>query len=284
MSVLTSSPEKQQLDRGPLRFVSSARQGNSLREVWRYRELLRGLVVRNLKVKYQRSMLGFIWTLLNPLLTIAVLTLVFTYFIKIKVEHYWAFVFSGYFVWNFMLQMLSSATYILAEHAPLRRSVAFPSEVLVLATAASRLVEFAVEMVIAVLLLIVVQHGRIPASFVLLPWLIVIQILLAIGLAMPIATLSVFYSDVQHAMPIVLLMLFYLSPVFYPATLVPAPLRPFYFLNPIAGLLTLFHDALYSGKWPSPILLAGVSLAAIGLCALGYAIFNQYKRLFAEIV
>jgi ABC-type polysaccharide/polyol phosphate export permease len=265
-------------------LVISARRPNALGEIWRYRELLRGLIVRNLKVKYQRSVLGFIWTLLNPLLTIAVLTLVFTWFLKIRVEHYWAFVFSGYFVWNFMLQMLSSATYILAEHAPLRRSVASPSEVLVLATAASRLVEFGVEMLIAVLLLILVLHGYVPASFVLLPWLIVIQVLLAIGLAMPIATLSVFYSDVQHAVPILLLMLFYLSPVFYPASLVPENLRPFYFLNPVAGLLTLFHDTLYSGKWPSLTLLLGVSLAAIGLCALGYAIFNRYKRLFAEIV
>jgi ABC-type polysaccharide/polyol phosphate export permease len=252
--------------------------------VWRYRELLRVLVVRNLKVKYQRSMLGFIWTLLNPMMTIAVLTVVFTYFIKIRLEHYWAFVFSGYFVWNFMLQMLSSATYVLAEHAPLRRSVAFPSEVLVLATAASRLVEFAIEMAIALLLLVLAHHGRVPSSFVLLPLLIGIQVLLAIGLAFPIATLSVFYSDVQHAIPILLLMLFYLSPVFYPVTLVPETLRSLYFLTPIAGLLTLYHDTLYGGHWPSAALLGGMVLAAAGLSAVGYAIFNHYKKLFAEIV
>ena len=283
MSAATIEPGKP-VGGGPPLFVSSARQASPLREVWRYRELLRGLIVRNLKVKYQRSMLGFIWTLLNPLMTIAVLTVVFTYFIKIRVEDYWAFVFSGYFVWNFMLQMLSSATYIMAEHAPLRRSVAFPSEVLVLATAASRLVEFAVEMAIAVLLLIVIHHGSVPASFALLPLLIMIQVLLAIGLALPIATLSVFYSDVQHAIPIVLLMLFYLSPVFYPATMVPDTLRLLYFLNPIAGLLTLFHDALYGGQWPSLRLLGGMFLASVGLCTAGYAIFNRYKKLFAEIV
>ena len=269
---------------GPPRFISSSRQGSAFGEVWRYRELLRGLIVRNLKVKYQRSMLGFIWTLLNPLLTITVLTVVFTYFIKIRVPNYWAFVFSGYFVWNFMLQMISTATYVLAEHAPLRRSVAFPSEVLLFAAAASRLVEFAIEMAIAVLLLIVIHHEGIPASFVLLPLLITLQVLLAIGLAFPVATLSVFYSDVQHAIPILLLMLFYLSPVFYPATMVPASLLPFYYLNPIAGLLTLYHDSLYGGQWPSPVLLASMTVASVGLCGLGYAIFNRYKRLFAEIV
>jgi len=269
---------------GPPRFVSSSRHGSALGEVWRYRELLRGLIVRNLKVKYQRSMLGFIWTLLNPLLTIAVLTVVFTYFIKIRVPHYWAFVFSGYFVWNFMLQMISTATYVLAEHAPLRRSVAFPSEVLLFAAAASRLVEFAIEMAIAVILLIVIHHGTVPPSFILLPLLITLQVLLAIGLAFPVATLSVFYSDVQHAIPIMLLMLFYLSPVFYPASLVPLALRPFYFLNPIAGLLTLYHDALYGGHWPSGALLACMTVGSVGLCWVGYTLFNRYKRLFAEIV
>jgi ABC-type polysaccharide/polyol phosphate export permease len=260
------------------------RRPGVLADVWRYRELLRSLVVRNLKVKYQRSVLGFVWTLLNPLLTIAVLTMVFSYFIRIQVPHYWAFVFSGYFVWNFMQQMLSSATYILAEHASLRRSVAFPSEVLILATAASRLVEFAVEMAIALALLAIFLHHGVPSSYLLLPWLIVIQILLAIGLAMPIATLSVFYSDVQHAIPILLLMLFYLSPVFYPATLVPDPLRSLYFLNPIAGLLTLYHEAVYTGRWPSASLLAAVSSAALGTTVLGYLVFNRYKNLFAEIV
>jgi ABC-type polysaccharide/polyol phosphate export permease len=275
---------RQPFPKGPLLIATSTRNGASLREVWRYREFLRGLIVRNLKVKYQRSMLGFVWTLLNPLLTIGVLTLVFSYFIKIRIEDYWAFVFSGYFVWNFMSQMLSVATYILAEHAPLRRSVAFPSEVLVFATAASRLVEFSIEMAIAVVLLIVAHHHGVPSSFALLPFLIAIQVLLAVGLAMPIATLSVFYSDVQHAMPILLLMLFYLSPVFYPVTLVPAALQPFYFLNPLAGLLTLFHEVLYAGVWPSGWLLAGVTLAAVGCCAIGYLIFNKYKVLFAEIV
>ena len=268
---------------GPLRFTSSSRPGSAFGEVWRYRELLRGLIVRNLKVKYQRSMLGFIWTLLNPLLTIAVLTIVFTYFIKIQVPNYWAFVFSGYFVWNFMLQMISTATYVMAEHAPLRRSVAFPSEVLLFAAAASRLVEFAIEMAIAVLLLIFIHHGTVPPSFILLPLLVTLQVLLAIGLAFPVATLSVFYSDVQHAIPILLLMLFYLSPVFYPATMVPESLLPFYYLNPIAGLLTLYHDSLYGGHWPSPVLLASMTVASVGLCGLGYALFNRYKRLFAEI-
>ena len=93
--------------------------------------------------------------------------------------------------------------------------------------------------------------------------LILIQLLLAIGLALPIATLSVFYYDVYHALPIALTTLFYLSPVFYPAQMVPAAARPYFFLNPIAGLLTLYQDVVYAGKMPDPMLLVGTAWAAV---------------------
>ena len=107
---------------------------------------------------------------------------------------------------------------------------------------------------------------------------------MAIGLALPIATLSVFYHDVHHALPIALASLFYLSPVFYPATMVPEALRAVYFLNPIAGLLTLYHDVVYAGQWPSALLLGGTALETALVCAFGYAVFHRYASVFAEVV
>ena len=255
-----------------------------LHRLWRFRELLRGLIVRNLKVKYQRSLLGFVWTLLNPLLTVAILVLVFSHVVRIPLPNYWAFVLSGYFVWNCILQTLNTGTYIFAEHSRLTRSVAFPSEILVFGAVGSRLVEFMAEITLIMAMLAVFHHSRIPASFALLPVLLVIQVLLVIGLALPIATLSVFYYDVQHALPIALTTLFYLSPVFYPAEMVPVAARSFYFLNPIAGLLTLYHEILYVGRMPSLSLLYGMIVAAVAIYAIGYAIFNRYASVFAEIV
>jgi ABC-type polysaccharide/polyol phosphate export permease len=156
--------------------------------------------------------------------------------------------------------------------------------VLVLGSLASRLVEFGVELSLVVLALALVHHHGLPASFALLPLLVVLQTLLVLGLVLPLATLSVFYSDVQHALPILLMVLFYVSPVFYPARLVPATLYHLYFLNPIAGLLTLYQTVLYEGRLPSPALLAGVAAVAVVVCWLGHAIFHRYKGLFAELV
>ena len=271
-----------QIDSPRVRRVSG--RPGSIAELWRYQELLRSLVVRNLKVKYQRSALGFVWTLLNPLLTVGVLVVVFSYVIRIKVPNYWAFLLSGYFVWNFVTQMITTSTTFLSQHATLRRSVAFPLEIPLFAATGSRLVEFAVELALALLGLILFYHHGVPASYVLLPLLLVLQVLIVTGLALCVATLAGFYHDVQHVIPVLLLMLFYLSPVFYPATLVPEPLQPLYYLNPIAGLLTAYHTVLYQGEFPSLALLGGLSGLAFVLSMLGYGLFNRFKPILVELV
>jgi len=130
----------------------------------------------------------------------------------------------------------------------------------------------------------VVFHLKtVPPAFLLLPVLIVLQVLIAVGLSMIVATLAVFYRDAEHALPVVFLVLFYLSPVFYPASLVPAFARVFYLANPIAGLLTLYHAVLYRGELPPADLVTWVAVAAVGLYALGYAVFNRGKAASVEI-
>ncbi|HJU89669.1 MAG TPA: ABC transporter permease [Gemmatimonadaceae bacterium] len=253
-------------------------------ELWSYRELLRRLVIRNLKVRYQRSVLGFAWALLNPLLTIAILVGVFGVIIRLPVEQYWAFLLSGYFAWVFVMHTLGTSTFAISEQASIVKSVALPTEILVLSAVTSRLIELVAELMLVVLVLVVVRHGGIPISLVLLPVLVTILLLMTVGLALPAACLAVFFRDVQHAMPVALTMLAYISPVFYPVDLVPDRLRMLYMLNPIAGVLTLFHRVLYEGRFPSASHLFVVSLAAILIFVIGYAFFRRYRALLAEIV
>jgi lipopolysaccharide transport system permease protein len=267
-----------------VRVAGTADGPSRLTQVWHHRELLRSMIIRNLKVKYQRSLLGFVWTLFNPLATVAILVLIFSHVVRIPLTNYWAFVLSGYFVWNCMLQTLNMGTYIFAEHSRLTRSVSFPSEILVFGAVGSRVVEFLAEIILIMALLAAFHHFHIPASYALLPVLVVLQILIAIGLALPIATLSVFYYDVQHALPIALTTLFYLSPVFYPVEMVPEAVRPFYFMNPMAGLLSLYHHILYLGRMPPLPLLLGVIAAALVVYSVGYAVFKRYASVYAEIV
>lgn len=256
----------------------------TLTELWAYRELLRSLVVRNLKIKYQRSLFGFLWTLLNPIMTVGVLGVVFTHIVKIPMHHYMAFLLSSYFVWNFMLQTISSGTFLLAEHAQLIRSVAFPKEIPVLAGVISRFVEFGIELTLVLTIICIFHHHYVPLSLVALPYLLIVQFVLALGLVLPIAALAIFYRDIQHFLPIVLTVLFYVSPVFYPVSMVPEALRPYYLMNPIAQLLTLYRAVIYEGVMPSMGSLATLAGVAVIILWGGYAIFCRYKADVAELI
>jgi ABC-type polysaccharide/polyol phosphate export permease len=240
--------------------------------------------MRNLMVKYQRSLLGFFWTLINPIVTVAVLIAVFSHVVRIAVPDYWAFLLSGYFVWNFIIQTLSMGTYIFAEHSKLLRTASFPSEILVFSAAIAKLTEFAIAMGLVLIALIAFHHHGFPRGFFLMPLLVFMQMLLVIGLALPITCLSVFYYDVHHALPIALATLFYASPVFYPVSLVPEIIRPYYMLNPIAGLLKLFHISIYEGKLPPVSLLIGMLVFSTAIFIVGYAIYRRYENIYAEIV
>jgi ABC-type polysaccharide/polyol phosphate export permease len=252
-------------------------------ELWRFRGLLRSLIIRDLKVKYQRSLLGLVWTLLNPLLTVAILVTVFSYVLRIQVDRYWAFLISGLFAWNFLQQCLYHAVALLRDNAHLNRSVYFPREILLLGAAMSKMVEFLIELAIVTLVLLVFHHHTIPSSFVVCPIIIAILFVMVVGLMFPLAVLAVFFYDVQQALPIVVLSLFYLSPVFYPVEMVPESFRPFMYLNPITGILSLFHTVFYSGLWPSWTLLGTVAATAMALFALGYWIFRRYQGICVEI-
>jgi len=257
---------------------------SEVRSIWQFRELLRGLVVRNLKLKYQRSLLGFLWTLANPILTVVVLTMVFSVIVRLEIPNYWAFLVSGYFVWHFASQGINTGTYVFFEHADLIRTVAFPSEILVFSSVLSRFVEFLVAIAVVGIVLAAQLHHTVPASFVLLPWLFLLILLTVLGLTFPVAAASAFYYDIKHALPVALMTLFYLSPVFYPSRIVPEPFRVVYFLNPLAGLLTLCQTVLYDGAWPSIGLLTVATAYSVLVFVLGFVVFNKYEALYPEIV
>ena len=252
--------------------------------LWRFRGLLRNMVVRNIRVKYQSSLLGFAWTLLNPLLILTILLVVFTRVVRIPIENYWAFLVSGFFVWNNVNQILNYGTLVIEEHGPLVRNYSFPGEIPVIAGVTSRTVEFALELVIvSVLLAIFHQHG-VTLSLVMIPLLIVVQMMLILGLTLLVATLSVFYEDVRHLLPIGLTALFYVSPVFYSIDLVPEEVRRVFLLNPFAQLLVSYQTVLYEGAIPSPGDLSVLALSATAWLVVGLVVFRRYRGLFAEII
>jgi ABC-2 type transport system permease protein len=262
----------------------STELGHELRRLWSFRELLKQLVLRELKLKHKSSVLGVAWTLLNPVLMLLILLAVFTQVVRVPIPSYWAFLLSGYFVWHFMSHALGTGSSILSGYSVFIRSAAIPNEIPVVAAVLSRLIEFCVELLLIAVLLAAFHHGSLPASFSLLPILLVPQLLIAIGLALPLAAVSVFYYDVRQMVPIAVTALFYLTPVFYSLDLVPEPLRYVLYLNPLTGLLDLYRLVLYEGAFPSFWNLGAMAAVSFGIGSVGYAIFNRNKHVFPEIV
>ena len=256
----------------------------SVAELWTVRELFRQLVIRNLKVRYQRSFLGFVWLLANPILSAATLVMVFAYIVRLPVVDYWAFVLSGYFAWVFVAHTVGTSTFIIAEHAAMAKSVALPMDIFVLAAAGSRLIEFAAELLLAVVILAVFHHHRLPASFLLLPLAVLLLVLITLGLAFPAAALGAHFRDVQHGLPVALTMLMYASPVFYPARLVPGEFSTLYLVNPFAQILTLFHVVLYEGRLPTALQLAVATTTSLAVYVAGHLQFRRRRALLPEII
>jgi len=274
------------------RIASQTRQSGGSRprltpqlwEVWHYRELIWNLTARDLKVKYQRSWLGFLWTLLNPLVTVAVLIAVFSYVVRLPIRNYWAFLLSGYFAWNFFSLTLNGGVQAAVGNALLTRSAYFPQEVIIISSALARLLEFFGELAIILILLAVFHHKGFPLSFLMILPITLILLLFSIGISFPLVTLAVYYEDTVQAIPLATIALFYASPVFYTVDLVPESVRVIYLLNPVALILSLWHTALYQGEMPDLLVLLVSAGIAIVFAWLGYALFNRKKREFAEIV
>lgn len=279
--------------------VAAPRGAASLRELWAYRDLLRHLTGRELKVKYKRSALGWLWSLANPLLVAAVFTLVFAFFLKVPppagaggLHSYGLFLLCALLPWNFTSNVLTLGTASIVGGADLVRKVYFPRAVLVLSHVLAILVAFLIELVV-LLGLIVAFGGRLGGALVALPLLIGLQALFATGLALLVAALNVFFRDLQHLIGILLMIWFYGTPVIYPPDRIPAevawggldvPVKAIMGANPMALFADAYRDVLYHARFPASgeiLLIAAISIAVLAVC---YRAFRRMEPRFAEEV
>jgi ABC-type polysaccharide/polyol phosphate export permease len=273
---------------------------HNIKELWRYRDLVRNLVVRDLKARYKNSILGFFWSLVNPLLMMAVFSVVFTYMMPSRsIPHFPIFALCAILPWNFFNTSIMGSITSIVGNAHLIKKVYFPREVLPLSTVLSNLVNFALAMVVLFAALFAVGIGLTPWAL-LLPIVIFVQLLFTLGLAFLLSTLNVFYRDVAMIMDVLLLAWFFLTPVMYPIDILPEQAmvlgielpvqRLTYILNPMASLIASYRSILYGsiqGGPPGPPgadFFLRTALTASVVFVVGYAVFCHYHPTFGEAV
>ena len=255
-----------------------------MHSLYRYRELIRNLVVKDLKIKYRDSTIGFLWSLVNPLLLILVYSFVFSHILKVGVVNFSYFLLIGILPWNFFAQSVMMATGSILENGGLIRKVAMPMEVFPVATVLFNLAQFALALLVFLPMALLFFH--VSMSWVTL-WfvpLLLLHMLFTIGLSFIVSTATVFYRDVRHFVEIFLTLLFWLTPIIYDIKSIPASLRSVIYLNPQAFFILSYQDVLYHQIVPgSSRLLVLMSLTLASLL-IGYLVNRSYKARFAEEV
>ena len=245
------------------------------------RDLLRELVVRDMKLRYKRSVLGLAWSLINPLAQLLVLYLIFSLVLPLDIPNYPVFLFTGLLVWTWFQSSLLSATSVILENPDLIRRPGFPVAVLPVVTVITQLIHFLLALPI-LLIFLLFSHIRLTGTILLLPLIITLQFVFTLSLTYLVAAVHVTFRDTQYLLGILLLLGFYLSPIFYEASLIPAGFQFIYHLNPMVDLINAYRTILIQGELPDylPLLLLGV--VSTGLLAAGYRIFVQSSYRFIE--
>jgi len=264
-----------------------------LRELWNYRELIRNLVVRNLKVRYRSSILGIAWSWLNPMLMMVVYTVFFTILIHNETPRYPVLLLCGLLPWSFFNDSILQATGSIVGNAHLIKKIYFPREVLPISLVLSNLVNFLVALPIY-FLMVPIYGAPLTWWILLLPLTILLQTALIMGMAFFLSTLNVFYRDTQHILGALTLAWFFLTPVFYPIDTVPqeAHLLGISFnaqlwlrrLNPMASLIASYRDLLYRGAPTGLDFLLRTAVTSLIVLVAGYLVFLRYSPRFGEEV
>lgn len=258
---------------------------NQLHEIADYRNLLLELTRKELRLKYRRSNLGILWSLLNPLLMMLVYTLVFSVIARFPIRHYPMLVLPGLLAWNFMGSALTQSANVVVFNQNLVKKVYFPHEVLPLATVGANLINFLLSLLVLIPFLI---YFRPPlmASLVLLPLLFLFETAFIAGLALLVSSLNVFFRDIEYLLGILLLMWFFVTPVIYPysSAVIPHLVRSLLVVNPMTWLLDSYQQILYWGDWPRAAFVLGYGALSLLLLWGGALLFASLKVHFAEEV
>lgn len=263
-----------------------------LREIYQYRELLRNLVVSDLKARYKNSVLGFFWSLLNPLGMMLVFTLIFGLLVpNVQIERYPLFLLCGLLPWNYFSASVQGSLYSVLGNAGLVKKVYFPRAILPIATVLSQLINFLLAFIILFAALIIFQSNFSPWLW-LLPLVILVQTIFSIGIALILSTMNVFYRDTAMIMDVVMLAWFFLTPVFYTTNMLPAsitilgitlnPQRLLYILNPMASLVNMYRDLLYWGYRTDLDFFLRTAATAVAVLLFGAWFFYRYSGRFGE--
>lgn len=264
-----------------------------VQETWNHRSIIRNLTERELKVKYKKSLLGWVWSLLNPLATLVIYSIVFGTFLKVKppvggngdLQSFPLYLFAALVMWNFFGAVVNGSMSAMTAAGPLIRKVYLPPECIVFSVMGAAVLQTLVEAAILAAIMIVV--GNASLTFLVFPFLLVMLLLFTAGIAMVTSLLNVYYRDVGYLVAIAMNFLFYATPIVYTLTIVPEethgiPARDIIEANPMTQFVMASRDVFYELQVPSLGRLAYITAWSLGVFVIGWWVFARRSGDIAE--
>lgn len=254
---------------------------NVFKNLYKYRELLKTNVKKEIRGKYKNSFLGVLWSFLNPLLQIIVYAVVFQVILKNPKEDYAIFLCCGLIPWTFFSSAITRSAFTMIENGNIIKKVYFPREILPISIVTSEAVNFIISTVI---ILGFVIFGGIGLSkyIIFYPIVLLAQYILLIAIALIVSSISVYVRDLQHLIGVAMQLLFYATPIVYSSETIPDSFKWILNLNPMTYIINGYRDIFYNQTMIDIVPLLILILISIVACVVGYIIFNKLQKGFAE--
>jgi lipopolysaccharide transport system permease protein len=286
-SIASSSPSSEVRPGTPMLSIRPPRgwAAVNLREVWHFRELLTTLAGRDLKVRYKQTALGVIWVVLQPIMAAGVFSVVFGQILKAPTDGipYFLFSFTGMLGWNLFSNVISRSSVCLTGNSNLISKIFFPRLVLPMSTVCSSLVDYGVSIVMLAVLM-VIYHVAPAWPLLLVPLWTLLLLMLALGVGLFTAALTVRYRDVQYILPMIVNILMYASPIAYAASSVPKKLLVAYNLNPLSPIFEGLRSSILGSPQPQTGPEVYALVFSVVALWIGVVAFKQMERQFADII
>jgi lipopolysaccharide transport system permease protein len=258
---------------------------SKLRELWGYRELLYVLTLREIQVRYKQSVLGIAWALLQPLLLMLMFTLIFSVLLKTPSEGvpYPIFSYSALLFWTFFSSSLSRAIPSIEANAGLIKKIYFPREFFPI----SSVLAAGFDLIIAAFIFLGMMfyyHVNFTVNILYVIPLLIIQTIFTTGVCFIFSALNAYYRDVKYALPLIVQLWLYATPIIYPMSLIPQRFWKFYLLNPMVGIIEGYRNALVKGTAPDGFYMGVAAAGAVFLFIVGYLYFKRIEMTFADVV
>lgn len=254
----------------------------TIKELYDYREMIFSLVKRELRGRYKGSILGFLWTFINPLLQLLVYTLVFSIIMRSGIEKYYLFLFVALVPWMFFSSSITSGSECVFASGEMVKKIYFPREVLPIATVTSGFVNMILSFLVVFAVLILSGFGVNLKAMCFLPIVMIVEYILSLGFALLASALTVYVRDLAYILGIITMAWQFLTPIMYSEEQVPVELRPIFNLNPMTSIIEAYRTILYYKEIPQISTLLQATIVGIVFVIIGYVVFRKLQKGFAE--